>query len=118
MEQTTESVRILRPNTGPVLQQEVPVGAKPWLLDPSSAMELELVTEPEATIIEPVLRNQYLTKLKRLLPTFFEGYKSSELESIFLGKQQDKKEAEYENETFDAPIVMDEDILNYDLVNE
>ena len=32
-------------------------------------------------IIEPVLRNQYLTKLKRLLPTFFDEFNAGEIES-------------------------------------
>ena len=114
---TTESVRILQPNSGPVLRQEVPVGAKPWLLDPSSAMELELVTEPGETIIEPVLRNQYLTKLKRLLPTFFEGYKRSELESILLGKAKEEIQ-DYENENIATVLDVEEDLLNYDKATE
>lgn len=42
---------------------------------------MDYATEPE-TIIEPVLKNQYLTKLKRLLPTFFEDFDYQEIEAI------------------------------------
>ncbi len=42
---------------------------------------IDYATEPE-TIIEPVLNNQYLTKLKRLLPTFFEDFDYQEIEAI------------------------------------
>ena len=116
---TTEPVRILQPNSGPVLRQEVPLGAKPWLLDPTSAMELELVTEPEETIIEPVLRNQYLTKLKRLLPTFFEGYSGGELESILLGKLPNEKEEEtMESDIPAIPLQVVEDLPIYDIARE
>ncbi len=34
--------------------------------------------EEQEEIIEPVLRNQYLTKLQRLLPTFFEDVKAGD----------------------------------------
>lgn len=85
---SNQNVQVLEPNSNPGMRQEVPAGAKPWLLDPNlaAAMELELVTEPDQTILEPVLRNQYLTKLKRLLPTFFEDFKKDQIESILLGK--------------------------------
>jgi hypothetical protein len=70
-----------------VQRQVVPPGAKPWERRNQglAPMELEIVTEPEQTILEPVLRNQYLTKLKRLLPTFFEDFNRGEIESILLG---------------------------------
>ena len=74
-----DQVQILQPNSAPGIRQEVPLGAKPWL-NPSSATELEIVTQPEQTIIEPVLRNQYLTKLKRLLPTFFDEFGDGDIE--------------------------------------
>lgn len=120
LQSTTEPVRILQPNSGPVLRQEVPLGAKPWLLDPTSAMELELVTEPEETIIEPVLRNQYLTKLKRLLPTFFDGYSSGELESILLGKLPNGKDEEtMESDIPAIPLqVVESDLPIYDIATE
>ena len=55
-----------------------------------SPMEVEIVTEPEQTIIEPVIRNQYLTKLKRLLPTFFEGIPKEDVEAILARKRMQK----------------------------
>ncbi len=65
-------------------------------------MELEISTEPQETIIEPVLRNQYLTKLKRLLPTFFKDFDPKDLDSVLLGQQiqkfrQTAEEANVEN---------------------
>ena len=35
-------------------------------------MEHEIQAKPELTVIEPVIKSQYLTKLKRLLPTYLE----------------------------------------------
>ena len=35
-------------------------------------MEHEIRAKPELTVIEPVIKSQYLTKLKRLLPTYLE----------------------------------------------
>lgn len=85
---SSSNIQVLQPNSNPGIPQSVPAGAKPWLLDPKAAMELELVTEPQETIIEPVLRNQYLTKLKRLLPTFFDDFNDKDIESFLLGQQQ------------------------------
>ncbi len=36
-------------------------------------------------IIEPVLKNQYLTKLQRLLPSFFDEFKKGEIETAIMG---------------------------------
>ena len=36
------------------------------------AVEHEIQAKPELTVIEPVIKSQYLTKLKRLLPTYLE----------------------------------------------
>ncbi len=41
------------------------------------AEEVEESQDPSELIIEPVLRNQYLTKLKRLLPTFFDDFEAA-----------------------------------------
>ena len=60
-------------------------------------MELEIVTEPQETIIEPVIRNQYLQKLKRLLPTFFDEFNREEMQAI-LAKHQNSEAAKLENE--------------------
>lgn len=84
----SNGVQILEPNSAPGVLQRVPQGAKPWLLDPNKVAELEIVTEPQETIIEPVLRNQYLTKLKRLLPTFFDDFNDQKLEAVLLGQNQ------------------------------
>ena len=82
-----------------IIQQQLPrPGSKPWLINNShqggssvySPMEVEIVTEPEQTIIEPVIRNQYLTKLKRLLPTFFEGIPKEDMEAILARKRMQK----------------------------
>ena len=82
---------------GQSIQQQLPrPGSKPWLLNNPggsaaySPMEVEIVTEPEQTIIEPVIRNQYLTKLKRLLPTFFEGIPKEDMEAILVRKRMQK----------------------------
>ena len=34
---------------------------------------------PELTVIEPVIKNQYLTKLKRLLPTYLEDFETQQV---------------------------------------
>ena len=100
-------MQILEPNSQPGIVQQVPQGAKPWLLNPNAAMELEIVTEPQETIIEPVLRNQYLTKLKRLLPTFFDDFNREEMEAIL--KKHQNKEVQMKNE--DININLDVDTL-------
>ena len=91
---------------GQSIQQQLPrPGSKPWLLNnhPGSAayspMEVEIVTEPEQTIIEPVIRNQYLTKLKRLLPTFFEGIPKEDMEAIIARKRMQKEVDKRNQET-------------------
>ena len=106
-------VQILQPNPSPGIVQQVPQGAKPWLLDPSApTMELEIVTEPQETIIEPVLRNQYLTKLKRLLPTFFDDFNREEMEAILQGYRND--EAEVQNEEIDLGLNLEKiDLSNF-----
>ena len=78
-----------------VLRQQIRPGAKPWQLDSTRAMELQIVTEPQETIIEPVIRNQYLTKLKRLLPSFFDGIPKKDIEAI-VARQRMEKEMEEE----------------------
>ena len=98
-------MQILEPNSQPGIVQRVPQGAKPWLLNPNAAMELEIVTEPQETIIEPVLRNQYLTKLKRLLPTFFDDFNREEMEAI-LQKHQNK-EVQMKNEDINLDLDVD-----------
>jgi len=98
-------VQILEPNSQPGIVQQVPQGAKPWLLNPNAAMELEIVTEPQETIIEPVLRNQYLTKLKRLLPTFFDDFNREEMEAIL--KKHQNKEVQMKNEDINLNLDVD-----------
>ena len=108
-----DGVQVLEPNSQPGILQQVPQGAKPWLLNPSgirnSAMELEIVTEPQETIIElePVMRNQYLTKLKRLLPTFFERneFNREEMEAIL--KKHQNTEAQMKNEDVNTNLDLD-----------
>ncbi len=103
--------QILTPTSNTNVQRQViPPGAKPWELPAQgNPVELEIVTEPESTVIEPVLRNQYLTKLKRLLPTFFEDFNRGEIESILLGMNKEKGEeppleAKMESEATDEMI--------------
>ena len=103
-----DGIQILEPNSIPGMAQEVPPGAKPWLLDPNGArpMEWEIATEPQETIIQPVLRNQYLTKLKRLLPTFFEDFDGADINAILVGQEEEAKtEAkEYDKEVTDETV--------------
>ena len=98
-------MQILEPNSQPGILQQVPQGAKPWLLNPSAAMELEIVTEPQETIIEPVLRNQYLQKLKRLLPTFFDDFNREEMETIL--KKHQNTETKMKNEEVNLDLDLD-----------
>ena len=82
-------------------------GSKPWLLNPNAATELQIVTEPQETIIEPVIRNQYLTKLKRLLPTFFEGIPREEIDHMMAIRRMEKEYEDHETYSDDNVLEVD-----------
>lgn len=54
-------------------------------------MEHEIQAKPELTVIEPVIKSQYLTKLKRLLPTYLEEMQdeqnSKRMKELLLGDE-------------------------------
>ena len=54
-------------------------------------MEHEIQAKPELTVIEPVIKSQYLTKLKRLLPTYLEEMQdeqnSKRMKELVLGDE-------------------------------
>ena len=54
-------------------------------------MEHEIQAKPELTVIEPVIKSQYLTKLKRLLPTYLEemqdAQNSKRMKELLLGDE-------------------------------
>ena len=55
------------------------------------AVEHEIQAKPELTVIEPVIKSQYLTKLKRLLPTYLEEMQdeqnSKRMKELLLGDE-------------------------------
>ena len=54
-------------------------------------MEHKIQAKPELTVIEPVIKSQYLTKLKRLLPTYLEEMQdeqnSKRMKELLLGDE-------------------------------
>jgi len=54
-------------------------------------VEHEIQAKPELTVIEPVIKSQYLTKLKRLLPTYLEEMQdeqnSKRMKELLLGDE-------------------------------
>jgi hypothetical protein len=43
------------------------------------AVEHQIKARPELTVIEPVIKSPYLTKLKRLLPTYLEDLQDEQV---------------------------------------
>lgn len=57
-------------------------------------------------IIEPVLKTKYLTKLKRLLPSFFDEFENGEIEKAILdGVNGARADAERDNGALKRSIV-------------
>lgn len=68
------------PGQAPLVSSPQP---NPWdILSAASKLnpvEHEIKSRPQQTVIEPIIKNQYLTKLKRLLPTYLEDLQSAEI---------------------------------------
>ena len=57
------------------------------------AVEHQIKARPELTVIEPVIRSPYLTKLKRLLPTYLEDLQDEQVASRMRAALQEEEGA-------------------------